>query len=144
MSSTTTANASRLIKLDQPIFCLCLIKDFLIVASGGGGKKFGVRNKIVSYKIINNSKISEMPSHWIEFEIGIPVFISSLDSFNLFSTCMDNVTVMFKFNTRDGTFDEVSRIVVSNYYDTDVYQSVCRFDNKGVYLGTGTTDGVLK
>ena len=37
--------------LDQPIFCLCVLKDYILVASGGGGKKFGVRNVIVSYKL---------------------------------------------------------------------------------------------
>lgn len=29
-------------------------------------------------------------------------------------------------------------------YDADNYQTVCKFDNKGEYFVTGTTDGEIK
>ena len=37
--------------LESPIFALYIIGDNIIVASGGGDKKFGVKNKLLLYNI---------------------------------------------------------------------------------------------
>ena len=129
--------------LEQPIFCLCVIKDYILVASGGGGKKFGVRNKIVSYRIIDDFKFSDA-IHFAEFDKEIPVFISSYEPLNLFCTCIDNMTVFYTLDCSTGVFNEIMRLKVMDFFDGDVYQSVCRLDNKGKYFASGTTDGILK
>jgi hypothetical protein len=128
--------------LDQPIFCLCVLKDFILVASGGGGKKFGVRNQIISFKLTDN-KFSNI-CHQVEFEKEIPVFISSNDETNLFCACIDNITVFYLLDVNNGTFKEIKRLTVMDYFDPDVYLSVCRLDNKGKYFASGSTDGILK
>ena len=130
--------------LEQPIFCLCVLKDYVLVASGGGGKKFGVRNKIVSYRIINDSKFSEEICHFAEYEKEIPVFISSYEPLNLFCTCIDNMTVFYNLDVSTGVFNEICRLKVMDFFDGDIYQSVCRLDNKGKFFAGGTTDGNLK
>lgn len=130
--------------LEQPIFCLCVIKDYVLVASGGGGKKFGVRNKILSYQILNNYKFSEEPLCSVEFEKEIPVFISSYELLNIFCVSVDNLTVFYSLDTLNGKFHEVTRLTTMEFFDPDIYQSVGRLDNKGKYLATGTTEGILK
>jgi hypothetical protein len=130
--------------LDQPIFCLCVLKDYVLLASGGGGKKFGVPNVIVSYKIINDSQFSDNICHTAEFEKEIPVFISSYDMLNLFCTCIDNLTVFYNLDNSNGVFEEIFRLKVMDFFDADTYQTVCRLDNKGQYMASGTTDGILK
>lgn len=129
--------------LEQPIFCLCTLKDYVLIASGGGGQKFGVRNKIISYRIINN-QFSDNICHSVEFEKEIPVFISSFEHLNIFCTCVDNVTIFYKLDTSTGVFIEIYKLKVIDYYDADIYQSVCKFDNKGIFFAGGTTDGILK
>jgi hypothetical protein len=129
--------------LEQPIFCLCVLKDYVLVASGGGGKKFGVRNKIVSYKITNN-KFSDEICHSAEFDKEIPVFISSYEDLNLFCTCIDNMTVFYTLDVTSGEFAEACRVKVMDFFDADIYQSVSRLDNKGTYFASGGTDGMLK
>jgi hypothetical protein len=129
--------------LEQPIFCLCTLKDFVLIASGGGGKKFGVGNQIISYKILTNNQFSDV-CHFAEFDKEIPVFISSFELLNVFSTCVDNITIFYKINITTGVFDEIFRLQVMDIYDADLYQSVCMFDNKGALFATGTTDGILK
>ncbi len=129
--------------LEQPIFCLCTLNDFILVAGGGGGKKFGVRNKILSYKLINN-QMSDEPCHTVEFEKEIPVFISSFEPYNIFSTCVDNITIFYKLDSATGVFSEIYRFKVMEFYNDDLYQSVCRFNNNGKLFASGSTDGTLK
>jgi hypothetical protein len=129
--------------LEQPIFCLCVLKDYVLIASGGGGAKFAVRNQILSYKIIDN-KFSDACCHYTEFEKEIPVFICSYESANIFCTCIDNITVFYSLDLSNGVFGEIHRLKISIFYDADVYQSVCRLDNQGKLFASGTTDGVLK
>jgi len=130
--------------LEQPIFHLCVLKDYVLIASGGGGKKFAVRNKIISYKIISDSKFADEMSHEEEYEKEIPIYINSLELHNIFCTCVDNITIFYKLNTINGNFQEIYRQKVMDFYDADNYQTVCKFDNKGEYFASGTTDGNLK
>lgn len=36
--------------LPFPIWSLCLCRDILLVSGGGGGKQFGIRNRLMLYK----------------------------------------------------------------------------------------------
>jgi hypothetical protein len=36
--------------LPFPIWSLCVCRDFLLVSGGGGGKQFGIRNRLMLYK----------------------------------------------------------------------------------------------
>ena len=63
---------------------------------------------------------------------------------NLFCTCIDNLTVFYNLNNSNGVFEEIYRLKVMDFYDADIYQNVCRLDNKGQYMASGTSDGILK
>lgn len=130
--------------LEQPIFALGVLNDYVIIASGGGGKKYGVRNKILSYKIIEDKGFSEEPSHVVEFAQEIPVYIHTNEKTNYFCTCIDNLTVLYELNIQSGQFNEIFRLRVLEYFDLDVYLNLAKFDISGNYLGVGTTDGALK
>ena len=130
--------------VEQPIFCLCVLKDYVLIASGGGGARYGVRNKILSYKIIDDHKFSEDALHTAEFEKEIPVFIHSLALYDLFCTAIDNFTVFYHLDINNGSFREIARLQVIDFYDPDIYQTVCVFDATGKYFASGTTDGTLK
>lgn len=130
-------------ELEAPIFSLSILKDYILVASGGGGAKFGVRNKILSFKIVNNA-INDQACHSQEFENEIPVFIHSNENLSIFCSCMNNVTVFFSLDGATGVFKEIYRVKVMDYYDIDFFQSVCTMDTKGDYLAGGTSDGNLK
>jgi hypothetical protein len=130
--------------LDQPIFCLCVLKDYVIVASGGGGARYGVRNKIISYKILNNDRFSEEMCHSVEYDKEIPVFIHSLESHNIFCTCIDNLTVFYQLDISNGVFQEICRLRVMDFFDAEIYQSVCKLDDMGSFFASGTTEGNLK
>jgi hypothetical protein len=44
---------------EAPIFSNLVYKDMLIVSCGGGGKRFGLKNRIIVYKNTNNSQLQE-------------------------------------------------------------------------------------
>jgi hypothetical protein len=57
---------------------------------------------------------------------------------------MDNITIFYKLDLSNGKFSELKRLEVMDRFTPDIYQSVCRFDNKGIFFASGTTDGILK
>jgi hypothetical protein len=118
------------------------MNDYVIAAIGGGGKKFGVRNKLISYSI-KSDKLSSDPIHQVEFEKEIPVYISNYPKLNLFAVCLDDHFAIFKMET-NGTFNEIFRYKALDYFDIDIYLSVCKFSESGQYFAIGTSDGYIK
>jgi WD40 repeat protein len=78
------------IDVKSPIFSLYIIKDKLIVACGGGGKKFGIINKILVYQL-HTGYIGET---LIEKELDeIPEYIEGIPSKNIFCYISKNKIV---------------------------------------------------
>ena len=126
--------------LKQPIFQLpVILKEFIVIVSRGSVKIFAVRNKIIS-----DSKFAGWNDREVEYEKEISFYINSLEFHNIFCTCVDNLTIFYKLIPQSGEFEEIYRLKVMDCYDTDNYQTVCKFDNRGEYFATGTTDKNLK
>jgi WD40 repeat protein len=113
----------------------------VLIAAGGGGSMFGVRNKILSYRVENN-KFSEQVFQ-NEFEKEIPVYITAYEKLDMFIVCVDNYCFLYKLNS-DGTFKQISKLKVLEYRDQSSYVTVCKFDDKAELLATGTSDGLIK
>jgi hypothetical protein len=118
-----------------------VLKDYVVIAAGGGGRTFGVRNKIISYKVINNTISDQV--YQDEFEKEIPVYISSYETLDTFVVCIDNYCAFYKLNA-DGTFKQLSKLKAIDYNDSSSYVTICKFDEKGDYIATGTSDGLVK
>jgi hypothetical protein len=121
---------------------LCILNDYVVSAIGGGGKKFGVRNKLISYNI-KGDKLSSEPIHQIEFEKEIPLSLTTFPKLNIFATCLDDQLAFFKMEN-NGAFNEIFRYKVLDYCDETIFLSVCKFSESGNYFAAGTSDGYLK
>jgi hypothetical protein len=119
-----------------------VLRDYVIIAAGGGGQKYGVRNKILSHKIINNTISDQV--YQDEFEKEIPVFISSHENSDTFVVCLDNYSIFYKLNPTDGSFKQVNKLKIMDRSDLYNYVTICKFDEKGQFVATGTSDGVIK
>lgn len=126
--------------LKSPIFGLFIINNYLIVASGGGGKQYGVKNKLFTYKLSSNG-ISEVIS---EKEVeDLPVFISGLQLKSLFCVCMSNASHFYSINNK-GEFNEVYHIETLPIKSKEIFQSVGQMSIDGEYFCCGTNTGILK
>jgi hypothetical protein len=119
-----------------------VLKDYILIAAGGGGKAYGVRNKVLSFRV-NNNTISDQV-YQDEFEKEIPVFVGSHEPLDVFVVCVDNYCVFYKLNPNDGTFKQLNKLQTMDYSDLSSYVTICKFDDKGEYVATGTSDGLLK
>lgn len=125
---------------NSPVIGLFIINNYLIVASGGGGKKFGLRNKLLSYRL-SLKGISEVI---YEKEIDeMPVFISGLQTHSLFCVCMSNQSLFYSLNDK-GEFNEVNKIATLDIKSKEIFQSVCQMSSDGKYFGCGLNNGTLK
>jgi WD40 repeat protein len=146
MSNENRKLGSKFKWLEAPIYAINTINSYLLIACGGGGKKYGVRNYIYSYKI-NKDGFSEEPIYSIEYPTEIPLWISTYEvkEYNFFAVCMDNKTLFYKMDIQSGSFKEMYQLITMSFYNADqIYQSVCSFDLLGKRFATGTSDGILK
>lgn len=127
-------------ELESPIFALCIIKDIIIVAMGGGNKKCGVKNKLVSFRINEKGFSNELFS--LDLDNDVPYFLEPDEERGFFAACMNNFFIVYKMNTIDGRFKEIFKKETMDYFDADKYQSVIRI--KENYFGVGTSIGQLK
>ena len=66
------------------LFSIYSIEDKLIVASGGGDKKFGVKNKITLYQLESGSISKALKEENFD---QIPEFIEGIPSKKIFGIC---------------------------------------------------------
>ena len=124
--------------LESPIFALYIIEDNIIVASGGGDKKFGVKNKLLLYNI-KNGNISN-PIFEKEMGNDIPIFITGIPEKKIFLTCVNNKTIFYLLS--NNKFDEIHQIQTLDYYTEDIFQSCVSIKNND--MCTGSSTGELK
>jgi hypothetical protein len=62
----------------------------------------------------------------------------------MFVVCIDNFCVFYKLNASDGTFKEVHRLKTMDHADIYRYNTICKFNDSGDMVATGTSDGLLK
>ena len=124
--------------LESPIFALYIIGDNIIVASGGGDKKFGVKNKLLLYKIINE-KFSD-PIFEKDMGNDIPIFITGIHEKNIFLTCVNNKTIFYLLSNNN--FNEIHQFQTLDYYTEDIFQSCVAINNND--MCTGSSTGELK
>lgn len=136
---------SRMLIIEMPIFSIGSLSSFLIIAAGGGGKKFGVRNKILSYKISTSKSInSEEPAYSIEYEKEIPVHVSTIEKYMMFGVCLNNLCIVYSLDPSNGSFVEKFKLSVMDYHDSDTYLERFYFDPQGDLALAGCSDGMLK
>lgn len=127
-------------ELNSPIFALCIVKNIVLVASGGGNKKFGIRNKIISFRAGSGGVSNELFS--IDLENDVPTFIEPDNKNDLFAACMNNVTLFYKLTPKDGQFAQIYKLQTLDDFSEDKYQSCIKIEND--LIATGTSTGELK
>ena len=124
--------------LQSPIFALYIIGNNIIVASGGGNIKFGVKNKLLLFNI----KGGNLSEAIFEKEMGndIPIFISGIPEKNIFLTCINNKTVFYLIS--NNKFEQIYEFKSIETFSEDIFQSCVSIDKED--LCTGSSTGELK
>ena len=126
--------------LKSPIFALYVIKNFVIVATGGGNAKFGVKNLLQCFPI-SNQGISSTPSCELQMGNDVPVFIKGLPSKDVFCICVNNFSIFYSLSNK-GEFSEIFKIQSLPSSSEDLFQSCLALSP--TYLCTGASNGNLK
>ena len=80
------------------LFSIYSIEDKLIVASGGGDKKFGVKNKITLYQLGPGSISKALKEENFD---QIPEFIEGIPSKKIFGICSKNKVIFYSLSGND-------------------------------------------
>lgn len=124
------------IDIKSPIFSLFIIEDKLIVACGGGDKKFGIKNKIIIYKL-HPGFIGET---LIEKELDeIPEYIEGIPSKKIFSYISKNKIIFNAISNDNKSFKNIYTLIIN---PEDVLLNC--FKIEGDLLATGGDNGALK
>jgi hypothetical protein len=130
------------VELESPIFGLYTIDNYLIICSGGGNKKFGVKNKILLYNITSNG-LSSKPLFEKIIDDSIPTFITGIKDKQIFVTSMNGAAYFYKISSNK--FEEIYSLEVlkENNNNEELFLSCIYIDNKTDEMVTGTSNGVL-
>jgi hypothetical protein len=128
------------VELESPIFGLYTIGNYLIICSGGGNKKFGVKNKILLYNLTSKGLSSK---HLYEkiIDDDIPTFITGINKKNIFVTCMNGSAYFYKISK--DKFDEIYKLDVIEEYNDELFLNCIYIDEKTGDMITGTSNGIL-
>ena len=128
------------ITLKSPIFALYVLNDFVIVASGGGNAKFGVKNTLQCFQL-SSSGISASPVSEQQMGNDVPVYISGLPSKNIFCISVNNFSIFYSISKK-GDFSEIYKIQSLPTANEDLFQSCLAVTP--TMLCTGASNGNLK
>ncbi len=121
--------------IESPIFSLYIIQDKLIVACGGGGKKFGKKNKIIVYKLLPGY----IGQTLIEKELDdIPEYIEGIPSKQIFCYITKNKIV---FNSLSNDYKSFNTIYTLSTNPEDNLLNC--FTIKDDLLALGDDNGAL-
>ena len=125
------------IDLKSPIFSINTIDDKLIVACGGGDKKFGVKNKILLYQL-KSGYISEQ---LCEEDLGneTPIYIESIPTKKIFCFCTENEIIFYSLSKENNKFNKIYTFNLENAKST----FNCLKINEDL-LAAGLDNGCLK
>ena len=145
----------KLVVLEVPIYHIEFLGGYLLVAGAGGGKKYGVRNYFMSFKI-KNSLISKEPSNKIEFSTEIPYYIKAVPLNLTCILCLNDYINVYSLDNNNGNLTQISTIKILDYSTPDIYLSVFSLDfdinnpsyknnkNKIELAASGNTEGLIK
>ena len=128
------------LKLESPVFGLYTIDNYLIICSGGGNKKFGVKNKILLYEITSKG-ISTNPLFEKIIDDSIPTFITGINKKQIFVTSMNGSAYFYKISNKK--FEEIFKLDILKEYNEELFLNCIYIDNKTGEMLTGTSNGIL-
>ena len=124
------------IDLKSPIFSLYILGDKLIVACGGGDKKFGVKNKIILYQL----QQGYIGQNLIEENLDeIPEFIEGIQSKNIFAFCSQNKIHFYTISNDIKSFQKLYTLTLK---PEDISLNCFKINEN--LLATGDDKGSLK
>ena len=128
------------VKLESPVFGLYTIDNYLIICSGGGNKKFGVKNKILLYNLTSKG-ISSKPIFEKIIDDSIPTFITGINKKQIFVTSMNGSAYFYKIS--NNKFEEIYKLDVLSEYNEELFLNCFYIDNNTGEMITGTSNGIL-
>lgn len=130
------------VKLESPVFGLYTIDNYLIICSGGGNKKFGVKNKILLYNL-SPYGLSSKPLFEKIIDDSIPTFITGINDKQIFVTSMNGAAYFYKISSNK--FEEIYTLDVLEEYNNneEIFLSCIHINNKTGEMVTGTSNGIL-
>ena len=129
---------SHKIELESPIFSLCSLKSHLIIACGGGAAKFGVKNKLLMYKI-NGSSFGKK-EHEEELGDETPTFLSGFEKIDGFLASVSEFT--FVYIIKEEKFEKIFQLQTVDLKREDLFQSCVK--SNATLLAAGSSAGELK
>lgn len=124
------------IELKSPIFSIYIIEDKLIVAVGGGNKKYGVKNKIIIYQL-HPGYIGQV---LIEKELDEnPQYIEGIPSKKIFCYISNNKIIFNSLSNDNKSFNELYKLTIN---PEDILLNC--YTIKEDLLATGDDNGSLK
>ena len=98
------------INIKSPIFSLYTLDNILIIACGGGDKKFGVLNKIIAYQL-NEGYFGQK---LIEENLDeIPEFIEGIPSKKIFGFCSQNKIYFYNLSKDNKSFKKLYTLTIN-------------------------------
>ena len=124
------------IDLKSPIFSLYIIDDKIIIACGGGNKKFGVKNKIILYQLYQGYFGQSLIEENLD---EIPEFIEGIPSKKIFCFCSQNKIHFYNISRDFKSFQKIYTLTL----ESEEISLNC-FKIKDNMLATGDDKGSLK
>jgi len=133
----------KLIVLEVPIYDIEYLGGYMLVAGAGGGKKYGVRNYFMSFKVASN-KIAKEPSGKVEYSTEIPYYIKGIPKNNTAVVCLSDSIIMYSLDINSGQLTELNKVKLLEFSSPDLYLTMFNFDDTYTYAACGNTDGLIK
>ena len=130
---------------EVPVNCIDYLNGYILAVGGGGGKKYGVRNYLWSYKI-KNELISSSPTNTHEFPDNcLPLLIKAVNKTDTFCVGLNHDIFLYSLNSDDGSFNQLFKInIISNTQNHDLYINCLNFDNISLnYTAFGDSLGTV-
>lgn len=129
--------------LEVPIYSIDYLKGFLLVVGAGGGKKFGVRNFLLSMKIKNN-KICQEPVHKVEYENDFPIFVKTINKNNTCLVCLGGNVVIYSIDINNGSIKEINNIKIQCSSSEDIFLTTLSFNENLSQIAFGNSVGMIR
>ena len=129
---------------EVPVNCIDYLNGYILAVGGGGGKKFGVRNYLWSYKI-KGHLILKNPSNTLEYPDNcLPLLIKSINKTASFIVTLNYDINLYSLNISDGSFIEFQKINIIKCNNTSQYITSLSFENAHLnYTAFGDSTGYI-
>ena len=128
-------------KLDSPLFCLGVFKDYVIISMGGGGKQYGLINQFKVYKrefpvkeaVYSKDLEENLMSHFSFHNQGLNYMIAAVSKF----------VVLYSIEMSTGTLIEQVRYEADYASDLPAVSKV-KWSSDDQYIVSGGEDGTMR